>query len=265
MIGAAFALVVKSLNDNLLMPIIAMIGGKPDFSSLTFTINGAVFRYGAFITDLIGFILTAAAVFFFVVKPINSIVARRKRGEQVAPEETPEEIELLREIRDALESALTRPGTPALGCCQAGIMGRCVSRSSVSGSWVDRSAWHCAGRAGVPPCAATTPIPRRAAVALERGCVEAADGDLASACRGADLVVVCAPVAQSPAAVAASVAAAPADGDGDRHRLDEGERRAQRGGRRPWPLRRRPSRLRLRGARRREPRGPSCSRAPRGS
>ena len=103
-IGAAFALVVKSLNDNLLMPIIAMIGGKPDFSSLTFTINGAVFRYGAFITDLIGFILTAAAVFFFVVKPINSIVARRKRGEAVAPEETPEEIELLREIRDALRA-----------------------------------------------------------------------------------------------------------------------------------------------------------------
>src|SRR4051812_25843973 len=103
-IGAAFALVVKSLNDNLLMPIIAMIGGKPDLSSLTFTINGAVFRYGAFITDLIGFILTAAAVFFFVVKPINSIVARRKRGEEVAPEETPEEIELLREIRDALRA-----------------------------------------------------------------------------------------------------------------------------------------------------------------
>ncbi len=103
-IGAAFALVVKSLNDNLLMPIIAMIGGKPDFSSLTFTINGAVFRYGAFITDLIGFVLTAAAVFFFVVKPINAIVARRKRGEEVAPEETPEEIELLREIRDALRA-----------------------------------------------------------------------------------------------------------------------------------------------------------------
>ncbi len=103
-IGAAFALVVKSLNDNLLMPIIAMIGGKPDFSALTFTINDAVFRYGAFITDLIGFVLTAAAVFFFVVKPINSIVARRKRGEEVAPEETPEEIELLREIRDALRA-----------------------------------------------------------------------------------------------------------------------------------------------------------------
>jgi large conductance mechanosensitive channel len=103
-IGAAFALVVKSLSDNLLMPIVAMIGGKPDFSSLTFTINDAVFRYGAFITDLIGFILTAAAVFFFVVKPINTIVARRRRGEEAAPVEPSEEIALLREIRDALKA-----------------------------------------------------------------------------------------------------------------------------------------------------------------
>ena len=102
--GLAFAAVINSLVDHLVMPIIAAVIGKPDFSSLTFTINDAVFRYGAFITDVIGFVLTAAAVFFFVVKPINSIVARRKRGEQVAPEETPEEIELLREIRDALRA-----------------------------------------------------------------------------------------------------------------------------------------------------------------
>jgi large conductance mechanosensitive channel len=103
-IGAAFALVVKSLNDNLLMPIIAMIGGKPDFSSLYFTINGAQFRWGAFLTDVIGFVLTAAAVFFFVVKPINAIVERRKRGDVTAVVEPTEEIVLLREIRDALRA-----------------------------------------------------------------------------------------------------------------------------------------------------------------
>jgi large conductance mechanosensitive channel len=103
-IGAAFALVVKSLNDNLLMPIIAMIGGKPDFSSLSFTINGAQFRWGAFVTDLIGFALTAAAVFFFVVKPINAIGERRKRGDVAAAVEPTEEIVLLREIRDALRA-----------------------------------------------------------------------------------------------------------------------------------------------------------------
>ena len=102
--GVAFAAVVNSFVNDLIMPILAMIFGKPNFDDLTFTVNDAVFRYGAFITDLIGFVLTAAAVFFFVVRPINAIVARRKRGEQVAPEETPEEIELLREIRDALRA-----------------------------------------------------------------------------------------------------------------------------------------------------------------
>src|SRR6476620_1837895 len=64
--GLAFAAVINSLVNNLIMPIIAMIIGKPDFSDLTFTINDAVFRYGAFITDVIQFLAIAAAVFFFV-------------------------------------------------------------------------------------------------------------------------------------------------------------------------------------------------------
>ena len=62
------------------MPIIAMIIGKPDFSGLTFTINDAVFRYGAFITAAITFVATAAAIFFFVVKPMNAIMARITAG-----------------------------------------------------------------------------------------------------------------------------------------------------------------------------------------
>ena len=70
-IGLAFATVVNSLVDNLVMPIVAMIVGKPDFNSLTFTINDAVFRYGAFITDVIQFAAIAASVFFFVVKPVQ--------------------------------------------------------------------------------------------------------------------------------------------------------------------------------------------------
>jgi large conductance mechanosensitive channel len=77
--GLAFAAVINSLVGNLLMPVIAMILGKPDFSDLTFTINDAVFRYGAFITDLIQFMAIAAAVFFFVVKPIQTMMARRRR------------------------------------------------------------------------------------------------------------------------------------------------------------------------------------------
>jgi large conductance mechanosensitive channel len=74
--GLAFAAVITSLVDNLIMPVIAMIIGKPDFSDLTFTINDAVFRYGAFITSVIQFLAIGAAVFFFVVKPIQMMAAR---------------------------------------------------------------------------------------------------------------------------------------------------------------------------------------------
>ena len=94
--GVAFAAVVNSFVNNLVMPIVAMIIGKPDFSNLTFTINDAVFRYGAFITDLISFVAIAAAVFFFVVKPMDALVARRKgREEEVVTDEERRHQELL--------------------------------------------------------------------------------------------------------------------------------------------------------------------------
>ncbi|MFN8222558.1 MAG: large conductance mechanosensitive channel protein MscL [Gaiellales bacterium] len=82
--GVAFGAVVNSLINNLVMPIVAMIVGKPDFSGLTFTINDAVFRYGAFITDVITFVATAAAIFFFVVKPVQAVMARVKKPEAEA-------------------------------------------------------------------------------------------------------------------------------------------------------------------------------------
>ena len=102
--GLAFAAVVNSLVSNLLMPVIAMVIGKPDFSDLTFTINDAVFRYGAFITDVIQFVAIAAAVFFFVVKPVNALL-RRLRGpaEEGMPDEERRHQELL--------AALGRLGT----------------------------------------------------------------------------------------------------------------------------------------------------------
>jgi large conductance mechanosensitive channel len=78
-IGLAFAALVTSFVDDLIMPIVAMIFGKPDFSDLTFTINDAVFRYGAFLTALITFVTTAAAIFFFVVKPMNALMARMSK------------------------------------------------------------------------------------------------------------------------------------------------------------------------------------------
>ncbi len=98
--GLAFAAVVNSLVSNLLMPVIAMIIGRPDFSALTFTINDAVFRYGAFITDLIQFIAIAAAVFFFVVKPMQAMMARLRR--EPAAEGMPDEERRHHELLTAL-------------------------------------------------------------------------------------------------------------------------------------------------------------------
>lgn len=77
--GLAFAALISSLVDNLVMPIVAMIIGKPDFSDLTFTINDAVFGYGAFITALITFVATALAIFFFVVKPVTAVMSRMQK------------------------------------------------------------------------------------------------------------------------------------------------------------------------------------------
>jgi len=94
--GIAFAAVVNSLVNNLLMPVVAMIIGKPDFRDLTFTINDAVFRYGAFLTDVIQFVAIAAAVFFFVVKPVNAMRARyEKPVEEGMPDEERRHQELL--------------------------------------------------------------------------------------------------------------------------------------------------------------------------
>jgi large conductance mechanosensitive channel len=77
-IGVAFAAVVSSLVADLITPIIAAIFGKPDFAGLTFTINDSTFRYGSFINSLVTFVTIAAAVFFFVVKPVNALMARRR-------------------------------------------------------------------------------------------------------------------------------------------------------------------------------------------
>ena len=99
--GLAFAALISSFVDNLVMPIVAMIIGKPDFSDLTFTINDAVFRYGAFITALITFLATAAAIFFFVVKPLNALMAGMRPEEETVPDEERRHQELLTAIRES--------------------------------------------------------------------------------------------------------------------------------------------------------------------
>src|SRR3954451_25475584 len=79
--GAAFGAVITALVKDLVTPIIAAIVGKPDFSAIVFEVNGSKFLIGDFINALVSFLLTSAAVYFFVVLPVNTLLARIKRGE----------------------------------------------------------------------------------------------------------------------------------------------------------------------------------------
>lgn len=96
-LGTAFASLVTSFTDDILMQVVAMIVGKPDFSSLSLTINDAQIRYGAFLNAIIAFLIVAVAM-FMVVKAYNLL---RKEADD---DETDEQIELLTEIRDALRN-----------------------------------------------------------------------------------------------------------------------------------------------------------------
>ena len=77
-IGTAFAAVIAALVADLVTPLIAAIGGNPDFSGLSFKINGSRFAYGAFINALLTFLIVAAVLFFFVIKPVNALMNRRR-------------------------------------------------------------------------------------------------------------------------------------------------------------------------------------------
>jgi large conductance mechanosensitive channel len=85
-IGAAFAAVVTAFTTNLLTPLLAIPGDRASFAELDFTISGSAFRYGAFIDSLITFLIIAAVVFFFVVKPVNALMARRRTEPEVESE-----------------------------------------------------------------------------------------------------------------------------------------------------------------------------------
>ena len=82
-IGAAFGAVVNALVTDLVTPVIAAIGGKQDFSNLSFTINKSRFLYGDFINAVITFLTIAAAVFFLVIKPVNALMNRLRPGKAV--------------------------------------------------------------------------------------------------------------------------------------------------------------------------------------
>jgi large conductance mechanosensitive channel len=80
-IGAAFGAVVTALVKDLITPLIAAIVGQPDFSAITFTVNDSKFLIGDFINALVSFLLIAAAIYFFVVVPVNAVTRRMRRGE----------------------------------------------------------------------------------------------------------------------------------------------------------------------------------------
>lgn len=103
-VGAAFGAVVTALVENFVTPLIAAIGGLPDFSKLSFTINGSEFGYGKILNALISFLSIAAVVFFFVIHPINKLMAHAKPSDEV---EKPAERECP-ECLSAIPSGATR-------------------------------------------------------------------------------------------------------------------------------------------------------------
>lgn len=84
-VGASFGTIVNALVSDFLTPLIAAIAKVPDFSALLFTINGSQFMYGHFINTLISFLLVAGAIFFFVVKPMNMLIAKSKKEPTTDP------------------------------------------------------------------------------------------------------------------------------------------------------------------------------------
>ena len=97
-IGAAFGTVVTALVKDIINPLIALIAGKPDFTGITFTIGNTVFPIGDFFTAVVSFLLVAIAVYFFVVTPINALIARTRRAPAPADPTTKKCPECLSEI-----------------------------------------------------------------------------------------------------------------------------------------------------------------------
>ena len=98
-LAIAFTNLINSMVDHILMPIVGIIFGEPSFDRLDVTINDSVILYGSFLTSVVTFLMIAAAVYFFVVKPYNQIMDRRRAGDttdEATPE--PEELTLLRQI-----------------------------------------------------------------------------------------------------------------------------------------------------------------------
>jgi large conductance mechanosensitive channel len=111
-IGAAFTNVVTSFTESFLQPLIRVVsGGKAVSGKLPLT-NDVSMDWGAFVNAAIGFLLTAAVVYFLIVMPMNKLAERRKRGLEPEPESPSDEVRLLTEIRDALVASRGAPPPP---------------------------------------------------------------------------------------------------------------------------------------------------------
>lgn len=100
-VGAAFGAVVQALVKDLMTPFIAAIIHEPDFSKLQFTLHGSVFMYGEFLNALISFLIVSATIYFFVVLPVNKMLARFKKTPEAAKKT--DDVLVLEEIRDLLK------------------------------------------------------------------------------------------------------------------------------------------------------------------
>lgn len=89
-VGAAFAGLVKDFASSFITPLIALIGGEPDYTGLAVTINGTKFPYGVFVTSAIAFVITAAIVYFLVVLPTTKLIERMDRGKEATERECPQ-------------------------------------------------------------------------------------------------------------------------------------------------------------------------------
>ncbi len=122
-IGAAFAALVDGFVDSFLTPLIALVGGGGELGG-EWEANGQHFTWGAFLSQVIGFVLTAAVVYLVVVVPMKKLVERRRRGEEAGPSQ-PTQVELLVEIRDLLRVQQGRgPGHDPVGTGTATLPGQ---------------------------------------------------------------------------------------------------------------------------------------------
>jgi large conductance mechanosensitive channel len=109
-IGAAFTAVVSSFTSSFLTPLITIFTGGGELAGVV-SISGEEFRWGAFLTQVIRFVITAAVIYFLIVAPMRRLVRRRAEGKEAGPS-APGEVELLVEIRDLLRAQQGRPPAP---------------------------------------------------------------------------------------------------------------------------------------------------------